>query len=233
MKLTWYGHSTFRLDYAGTSILIDPFLTDNPTWDGGWEGPAEGVSQILLTHGHGDHIGDTIAIAKATGATVTAAYEVCLHLGAKGVENVNPGNHGGTLDVGGVRATFVNALHSSAMPGADGDFVYLGNPVGFMLTAEGERTVYVMGDTGIFGDMGLYNEIHGPKVGLVPIGDRFTMGAKLAALACRKYFDFETIVPCHYGTFPILDQNADAFVSELGDQGSRVRVPERGEAIEL
>ncbi|RAH96947.1 metal-dependent hydrolase [Acuticoccus sediminis] len=232
MQLTWYGHATFRLDIAGQSILIDPFLTGNPTWGKGWQEAADGITHILLTHGHGDHIGDTVPVAKATGATVVSSFDICNFVGRQGIEKVNPGNHGGTLDLGGVAVSFVNAFHSSGFD-VDGSPVYLGNPLGFIITAPGEKTVYVMGDTGIFGDMGLYNEIWEPKVGLVPIGDRFTMGGKLAALACRKFFNFDTVVPCHYGTFPMLDQTPDTFLAELGDKAGIVTIPEVGKAFSL
>jgi len=107
---------------------------------------------------------------------------------------------------------------------SDGQIVYMGNPVGFILEAPGEKTTYIMGDTGVFGDMGLYNELWSPKVGIVPIGDRFTMGARLAAFACRRYFDFDTVIPCHFATFPPLDQTADKFLAEMGDQAGRVKV---------
>ena len=100
MKITWYGHSTFRLDFDGTAVLFDPFFSGTPTWDGGWPEAAEGVSHILLTHGHDAHVGDTAAIAAETGATVVASYEIIQHLSGQGVTNVEPGNHGGEIDCG-------------------------------------------------------------------------------------------------------------------------------------
>ena len=231
MKLTWYGHSAFRLDFGGTAILIDPFLSANPTWDGGWEAPSEGVSHVLLTHGHDDHVGDSLAIAQARGAQIVGAFELCQYLAGEGAA-VNPGNHGGTIDCGSFSVTFVNALHSSAITTPSG-LQYMGNPVGFVVTPRGGKALYHMGDTGIFGDMALIQELYEPKVGLVPIGDRFTMGAKEAALACKRVFDFETVVPCHYATFPPLDQSADKFLAEMGDAAGIVRVAERGDAIEI
>ena len=224
MQITWFGHATFRLDFGGTSILLDPFLQGNPSWGKGWDEAAKGIDHILLTHGHADHVGDTLEIAKATGATITSTFEVCSWLGAQGAEKTNPGNHGGALKLGDVTVNFVNAYHSSSITDSDGQIVYMGNPVGFILEAPGEKTTYIMGDTGVFGVMGLYNELWSPKVGIVPIGDRFTMGARLAAFACRRYFDFDTVIPCHFATFPPLDQTADKFLAEMGDQAGRVKV---------
>ena len=116
MKLTWYGQSAFRVDVEGASILIDPFLSGNPLWKQGWEGPAEGVTHVLLTHGHNDHLGDAVAILKKTGAMLVANFEICMYLVGQGVsdERINPGNTGGTVDCGGFTTTFVQALHSSS-----------------------------------------------------------------------------------------------------------------------
>lgn len=232
MKLTWYGHSAFRVEAGGATILIDPFLTGNPSWSGGWEGPAGGVTHVLLTHGHNDHFGDTIAILKKTGAMLVANAEISDYVAGKGVENVNPANHGGTVECGGFTATLVNAVHSSAFTQEDGSAVYLGNPSGLVLHFPQDKTLYHMGDTDIFGDMALINELHQPQIGLVPIGDRFTMGGAVAALACRRFFNFETVVPCHYKTFGLLDQSADKFVAGMEGSGIVVLQPKVGEAFE-
>ncbi|MBY8915195.1 metal-dependent hydrolase [Nitratireductor sp. L1-7-SE] len=235
MELTWYGHSAFRVDAGDAHILIDPFLSGNPSWNNGWEEPAEGVTHVLLTHGHDDHIGDAVDILKNTGAMLVANFEICMFLVGKGVDQnrINPGNHGGTVDCGGFTTTFVNALHSSSSAGEGGANTYLGNPAGLVLHFPGDKTLYHMGDTDIFGDMALIQELHQPDIGLVPVGDRFTMGGAVAALACRRYFKFETALPCHFGTFPIIDQTAQKFIE--GMEGSGVNVPalKVGETISL
>ena len=234
MKLTWYGQSAFRVDVKGASILIDPFLV-NPLWKGGWEGPAEGVTHVLLTHGHNDHFGNTVDILKKTDAQLVANFEICMYAVGQGVsgEKINPGNTGGTVDCGGFTTTFVQALHSSSFNTGDGGNVYLGNPLGLVLHFPEEKTLYHMGDTDIFSDMGLINELHEPKVGLVPIGDRFTMGGAVAALACRRFFKFETVIPCHYKTFGLLDQTPDKFIEGMEGSGTKVLVPAVGKAVEV
>lgn len=234
MKVTWYGHSAFRVEAGGAKILVDPFLSGNPTWDGGWEEPAEGVTHLLLTHGHSDHLGDSLAILKKTGAMLVANFEVCMYLVGQGADEgrINPGNHGGTVDCGGFTTTFVQAHHSSSFPLDDGTNVYLGNPAGLVLHFPEEKTLYHMGDTDIFGDMALIQELHQPNIGLVPIGDRFTMGGAVAALACRRFFRFETVIPCHFATFPLVDPTAEKFIEGMKGAETKVLTPERGKAVE-
>lgn len=235
MKITWYGHSAFRIDHEDKAILIDPFLSGNPSWEGGWEEPAEGVTHVLLTHGHDDHIGDADDICKATGAMLVANFEICMHLVGKGVSEsaINPGNFGGTVDCGGFTTTFVQALHSSSRQTGNGNNLYLGNPGGLVLHFPDAPSVYHMGDTDIFGDMALIQELHRPQIGIVPIGDRFTMGGAVAALACRRFFEFETILPCHFGTFPIIDQTADTFIEAMEGDGNKVKKLKPGGAVEV
>ena len=229
MKITWLGHSAFRLDMKGASLLIDPFITGNPACRTSVAEASKGVTHVALTHGHDDHLGDTAAICKATGATLIAVWEIVAHLGGQGVDKAEPTNTGGTIRAGVFDISFVRADHSSSSGG-----VYLGNPCGLIVreTATG-KTVYHMGDTDIFGDMALIAEIHQPRIGLVPIGDRFTMGAATAALACRRFFRFDTVIPCHYATFGMLDPTADKFVAGMAGSKTKVAVPKSGGTVEL
>lgn len=234
MRITWYGHSAFKLAFGSSVVLVDPFL-ENGTFDGDKQKAVEGTTHILLTHGHFDHVGETVEIAKRTGATLVADFDLGQWLVSQGVEKLEPMNTGGSVMLGGFKVTMTQALHSSGKLLDNGVSIYLGDPHGFIIAPEGEDepVVYAMGDTGIFGDMKLINELYAPTVGLVPIGDRFTMGAKTAAYACRHFFDFDMVVPCHYGTFPIIDPSADRFV-ELMDsvRGTTVKVPGIGEEFE-
>ncbi|QRM55046.1 metal-dependent hydrolase [Sinorhizobium sp. BG8] len=229
MKITWLGHSAFHIETANAKILIDPFFTGNPAFDEATRRDAvAGLTHVLLTHGHGDHVGDTIAIAKETGATVLANADLAAWLGSRGVSKLEMGNTGGTVHFDGFSATFVNALHSSAQITEDGVSHSLGNANGLVLHFEDEPTLYHMGDTDIFSDMALINELHMPEIGLVPIGDRFTMGGAVAALACQRYFKFETVIPCHYGSFGIIDKTADKFVAGMDGVATKVEVAKVG-----
>ncbi|MEW5424981.1 metal-dependent hydrolase [Amorphus sp. 3PC139-8] len=226
MQITWLGHSAFRVEMGEAVVLIDPFLNGNSLFTGSVEAAQEGCTHVVLTHGHDDHLGDTPEIAKATGAQVVANFELCMWLSeVYGIENINPGNTGGTVDCGPFKLTFVRADHSSGIR-RDGQSVYFGNPLGVILTADGQPTLYHMGDTDIFSDMALINELYQPEIGIVPIGDRFTMGARTAALACTRFFSFKKVIPCHYKTFPIIDQSADAFLDAMGSARDTVVVPE-------
>ena len=232
MKITWLGHSAFRIETAQAKILIDPFFTGNSSFAGiDAKNVTSGVTHILLTHGHGDHVGDTVAIAKETGAVVLANADLASWLGTKGVSRLEMGNTGGTISFDGFSATFTNALHSSARITEDGVSHALGNANGLMLHFDEGASILAMGDTDIFSDMALINELHQPDIGLVPVGDRFTMGGAVAALACQRYFNFKTAIPCHYGTFPIIDQTPEKFVSGMDGAKTAVKTPKPGESL--
>ena len=232
MKITWLGHSAFRLEFDQVVVMIDPFLTGNPSFTGDPDAASAGTTHVLLTHGHADHIGDTVAIAERNGAKLVATYELCQFLGAKGVAAADPMNTGGTTDQGIFTVTLTPALHSSSEMDANGVLHNLGLPNGLILRPKQkeEPVIYHMGDTDIFSDMALIAEIHEPDIAIVPIGDRFTMGARTAAMAMRRFLPrAKTVLPCHYATFGMLDQSPDAFLREMGDQAGRVRVPAVGE----
>ncbi|MBB3964086.1 metal-dependent hydrolase [Rhizobium metallidurans] len=234
MKITWLGHSAFRIEIAKATILLDPFLTHNGSFAGqDIKDVTAGVTHILLTHGHGDHVGDTIAIARETGAVVLANADLAAWLGSKGVSKIEMGNTGGTVPLAGFSATFTNALHSSAQITEDGVSHALGSANGLMLHFDDEASIFAMGDTDIFSDMALINELHQPDIGLVPVGDRFTMGGAVAALACQRYFNFKTAIPCHYGTFPIIDQTPEKFVAGMEGAKTEVKAIKPSESVVL
>lgn len=232
MKLTWFGHSAFRIDLAGASLLIDPFFTGNPSFAGDVADVSKGVSHIVITHGHGDHIGDALAIAEANDATVITNYDLCMYLASKGLKRFEPMNTGGTVDCGAFSVSLVRADHSAGLVEAGVGFP-LGNPNGVIIKAKGEKTLWHMGDTDIFADMALISEIHGVEICICPIGDRFTMGGKVAALAMTRFVKPKTAIPCHYGSFPMIDQNADAFAAGLSGSDVKALIPGKGETVEL
>ena len=232
MKVTWFGHSAFRVDYAAAAVMIDPFIR-NPTFTGDASAAWRGATHVILSHGHNDHIGSTVEICRETDALLVANPEICDFLSEKGVAKATPINHGGELTFDGFSVAYVPAWHSSSDDASGGSGRYLGNPGGVVLMAPGEKTLLHMGDTGIFSDMALIDEIYQPKIGIVPIGDRFTMGARLAAMACKRFFHFETAIPCHYGTFGLIDPTPDTFIAEMDGAATKVLVPERGKAVEM
>jgi L-ascorbate metabolism protein UlaG (beta-lactamase superfamily) len=232
MKITWFGHSNFRLDFADKVVLIDPFFTGNPSFEGERSRATAGATHILISHGHGDHIGDAVEISLETGAKVVTNYDLCMYLASKGLQNFDPMNTGGTTDQGGFSVTLVRADHSAALVEAGVGFP-LGSANGLIVRAPGEPTVYHMGDTDVFGDMALIAELYAPDVIMAPIGDRFTMGAATAAFAVRRFFKPRAVIPCHYGTFPIIAPDADAFVAAMEGSGIQVVVPHKGAGVRI
>jgi L-ascorbate metabolism protein UlaG (beta-lactamase superfamily) len=227
--LTWLGHASFRLTAAdGTSIYVDPFLHGNPKTPEAEVEPAR-VDVIALTHGHGDHVGDTIALSKAfPDATVVAQVELKGWLGSKGA-NVGdlPGiNKGGTQTVGEHRFTLVNAFHSSSSD----DGAYLGEAAGLVVRLGEGKTVYFAGDTCVFGDMALIGRIYKPDVAVLPIGDWFTMGPEEAAVALELLGN-PRCVPAHWGTFPLLTGTPDE-LARLAPQATVERIAP-GDSVEL
>ncbi len=223
--LTYYGHSTWGLETRGTRILMDPFFTGNgnaPVAAGGVQ-----AQFILLTHAHGDHYGDTIEIAKRTGATVVSNFEIVTYCQKQGAANIHPLHIGGghTFPFGRVKLTV--AHHGSSFP----DGTYGGSPAGLLLEIEGKR-LYNAGDTALFSDMSLIGE-GGLDVALLPIGDNFTMGPEDAA-AAAKLLRARTVIPQHYNTWPLIQQDPEAFKRRVeSTTDSRVAIVKPGETFEI
>ena len=224
--LTWLGHSAFRIDTAGGKrIYIDPFLNGNPKCPENEKDP-ERADVIAITHAHGDHLGDTIDLAKKHGSTVVAPVELADWLQIKHeLTNVLDPNKGGTVDVDGITVTLTHAQHSSS----NDQLEYMGEPCGIVVGADGKR-VYFAGDTNAFGDMQLISRLYDPQVAVLPIGGHYTMDPKEAALAL-ELLGVKRCVPCHYGTFPVLKGTPDE-LAKLAP-GVTIEKIEPGESITL
>ena len=222
MQITWLGHSGFRIEIENAVLLIDPWLTGNPMFPADRRAEAlAGATHILLTHGHGDHLGDAVAVSRDMGLPICGIYDLMSWLGTEGV-TVSGFNKGGTVDLGGASVTMVNACHSSSVAGPNGP-VPVGSEAGFMIAGDG-HTIYVSGDTDIMADMGWMGELHQPDIGILCAGGVYTMDMKRAAFAARRYFNFKTVIPCHYRTFPALAQEASELV--VGLPGVQVIEPQ-------
>ncbi|MBC7146624.1 MAG: metal-dependent hydrolase [Thioclava marina] len=230
MKLIWLGHSGFRIESGDAVILLDPFLTGSPVFPHAKRDEAiKGATHVLLTHGHGDHASDAASISKELGIPVYCIHEMSIILGKDGAETVGFGK-GGTVDLNGVKVTMVNATHSASIDYKGGDPIYAGQPAGFMIEAEG-HTIYVTGDTDVMADMEWMGELHNPDIGIIAAGGHYTMDMKRAAWAAKKYFNFKTVIPCHYKTFPLLEQSAQPLADAL--PGVDVIEPEILKVIEI
>jgi L-ascorbate metabolism protein UlaG (beta-lactamase superfamily) len=220
LSITWLGHATFLLTSPrGVRILTDPWTTGNPACPDAFK-KIDAVDLILVSHGHDDHTGDLVSIARASGAHVISTYEIALWLESKGLQNTAPMGHGGTVEIKGIRVTMVDAVHTSSFV-EDGRIIYLGNPAGYVITFEDGLTVYFAGDTALFGDMRLIGELYRPSIAMLPIGDRFTMGPETAAKAA-EFLGVRQVVPMHYGTFPFLTGTPDRLRALLEPRGVQV-----------
>ncbi|MDT8898576.1 metal-dependent hydrolase [Thermanaerothrix sp. 4228-RoL] len=225
LTLTWYGHATLGLKIGDYDVLVDPFFSGNPA--ASTTADKVRAQFILVSHGHGDHVGDTVAIAKRTGALVISNFEICNWLAAKGVKT--HAQHIG----GGHRHPFgylklTQALHGSALP----DGSYGGNPAGFLLTTPEGKKVYIAGDTGLFGDMRLIGE-EGLDLAVLPIGDNYTMGPE-DALRAVKLLQPKHVIPIHYDTFNLIAQDARAWAQRVEQETTaKVHLLRPGESFTL
>ncbi|MFT7026569.1 MAG: L-ascorbate metabolism protein UlaG (beta-lactamase superfamily) [Paracoccaceae bacterium] len=211
MNITWLGHSGFRIEIGDQILLVDPWLRGNPSFDESrFDEAVAGCTHVLVSHGHFDHIKDGPEIARATGAKIVCIYDLTsFYENEEGVEAIGF-NKGGTVHLGDVNVTMVNAVHSSTAPG----FGYAGTESGYMIEHAG-RTIYFSGDTDVMADMGVFEALHTPEIGILCAGGHFTMDMKRAAFAAKTFFNFKTVIPCHYKTFPILEQSAEVMKAAL------------------
>lgn len=227
LAIQWLGHSTFVLTTpGGKRIVTDPWLENNPLCPPDKK-KIDKADVILLSHGHFDHTGDIVNVARATGATILAVFELSLWLERKGLQNVTGMGIGGTVKVAGLEITMVPAVHTSSIVEND-TTVYLGLAAGFVVKTEDGRSFYFAGDTALFGDMRLIAELHKPEIAFLPIGDHFTMGPDAAAVAARL-LGVRQVVPMHYGTFPVLTGRPEDLKRLVDPHGIDVLVLKPGE----
>lgn len=230
MNIIWLGHAGLRIEIEDQVVLIDPWLTGNPMIkEEHHEAALAGVTQILVTHGHFDHIADVVRLSNDTNTPLSGMYELAMFLHAQGAVEGTAFNMGGTIPLGDkVTASMVPASHSTSAE-AEGQRPYLGTESGFILRGEG-HCIYISGDTGLMADMAWIGDYYKPDIGILSAGGHFTMDMDMAAYAARKYFNFKTVIPYHYRTMPILAQSAEVLAAGVGPD-TRVVEPEVMQAI--
>ncbi|HEY3740880.1 MAG TPA: metal-dependent hydrolase [Bryobacteraceae bacterium] len=216
VEIIWLGHGSFELKLeSGEVLLIDPWITGNPKYPATHK--VTRVDAILITHGHFDHTGDLVQLAKEHKVPIIAIHEIAVWLESKGVTTARGMNKGGTQQVGSVAVTMTHAVHSSSLS-EGGQTIYAGEAAGFVLTFDDGRVAYFAGDTTVFGDMALIAQLYKPTLAFLPIGDYYTMGPREAALACRL-IKATTVFPMHWGTFPALTGTPAKLAELLADDG--------------
>ncbi len=228
-RLTWLGHATFRITTAdGVTVYIDPWLS-NPLCPED-EKQVKKCDVMICTHGHGDHIGDAVRIAKQLNPMVVGIFELCLWLEKKGAKQISPMNKGGTQTVAGIKITMTHAVHSCGIQDDDGSIVYGGEACGYVLELPGGVKLYHAGDTAVFGDMQIIRELYAPEIALLPIGDHFTMGPREAAKACML-LEPKTVIPMHFGTFPMLTGRPGELKKLVGPGGPEILEMKPGQTL--
>ena len=229
MQITWLGHGTFQFRLpSGEVFLMDPWTEGNPSYPEGYK--IERVTAMCITHGHFDHIHDAVPLARQFSPEVVAIYETGHWLESKGVENVRAMNKGGSQKVGSVTVTMTHAVHSCGILD-DGKIIYGGEAAGFVLRFDDGRSLYFSGDTNVFADMQLIEQLYHPELAFLPIGDLYTMSPHEAALACRLIKP-KRVVPMHFGTFPGLTGRPDELASKLEGSGTGVWALEPGKPVD-